>query len=83
MKRITAYLYYYLQGNINYGHFELEIDDETYLREFEPLEEKRQKDYLRCNGKLILDDFDIDDRGPLSGIEIEDIHETQDKGEDM
>lgn len=47
------------------------------------MEEKRQKDYLRCNGKLILDDFDIDDRGPLSGIEIEDIHETQDKGEDM
>lgn len=42
MKRITAY-YYYLQGNINYGHLELEIDDETYLREFEPLEEKDRK----------------------------------------
>ena len=74
MKRITAD-YPYMLGRINSGHLELWMDNEQYVKEFMTLSEKEQERYLESHGKLVLDDYEIKDRGFLSDIRVDEVDE--------
>lgn len=74
MKRITAD-YPYMMGRINSGHLELWMDNEQYVKEFIGLSEKDQIRYLENHGKLMLDDYEIKDRGFLSDIRVDEVDE--------
>lgn len=65
--KVVGYLDY-IQGYLRYGHYELELNIEE-AEMFNNLSEKEQKEYLRDNGMLIVDDYSIDDIGDIYEIE--------------
>lgn len=67
MNIITAELDY-VAGHLRYGHIELELDDKQF-EEFKSLSEKEQKEWLKDEGELIIDDFEVNERGDIVNIE--------------
>jgi len=62
--------YDYIQGHLRYGHIEMDLNDEE-LAKFKSMSEQEQYKWLEDDGEVIVDDFEINDKGSLSKIEIE------------
>jgi hypothetical protein len=59
----------YVQGYLKYGHLELEIDKEEWSK----MSKENQEEYLIDCGELVIDDWEVNDRGDLNDIVIEEI----------
>ena len=68
MKTVYADLEY-LMGHLRYGHIELQMDEEEY-KEYETYTDKEKEEYIMENGDLIIDDYEVDDYGPISDIRV-------------
>lgn len=68
MKTVCADLEY-LMGHLRYGHIELKMDEEEY-KEYETYTDKEKEEYIFDNGDLIIDDYEVDDYGPISDIRV-------------
>lgn len=51
----------YVSGHLRYGHYEVTADSES----FEKLNDEEKIEFIRTYGEFIVDDFRIDDRGPI------------------
>lgn len=51
----------YLSGHLRYGHMELTIDDSEELEYFKSLSDKEQRKYMEEEGKLIVDEYRLND----------------------
>ena len=52
----------YVYGYLRYGHLELELDDEDFEK-FKSLSLKEQKEWLRDEGTIEVDDYRVEDCG--------------------
>lgn len=59
----------YVDGYIRSAHFELEISDENEIEEFNNLSTPEKIEKLIEDGKLIIDDYRINDIGKITEIE--------------
>ena len=57
----------YVQGYLRMGHLELELNDEDFEK-FKSLSLKAQKEWLRDEGHVEVDDFSVDDIGSITEI---------------
>ena len=58
----------YIVGHLRYGHYELELSDEEY-EEFKKMSKEDKKEYICENGKIIIDDYDLNDYGELINLQ--------------
>lgn len=68
MKTVCANLEYVI-GYLGCGHIELQMDDEEY-KEYETYTDKEKEEYVFENGDLIIDDYEVNDYGPISNIRV-------------
>lgn len=59
----------YLNGYLKYGHFELDLN-ESELEEFKNLSKEEQLEWIKDNGDLIVDNYELNDYGDIIDIEI-------------
>lgn len=59
----------YVAGHLISGHYELKLTDDGY-REFENMPDEDQEYYIKRRGSLIVDDFDVNDIGPITDTHI-------------
>ena len=57
----------YIYGYLIYGHLEMELNDEDFEK-FKSLSLKEQKEWLRDEGHVEVDDFSVDDIGSITEI---------------
>ena len=57
----------YVQGYLRMGHLEMELSDEDFEK-FKSLSLKEQKEWLRDEGHVEVDDFSVDDIGSITEI---------------
>ena len=57
----------YVQGFLRCGHLEMELNDEDFEK-FKSLSLKEQKEWLRDEGHVEVDDFSVDDIGSITEI---------------
>lgn len=57
----------YVQGFLRDGHFEMELNDKDFEK-FKSLSLKEQKEWLRDEGSVEVDDFSVDDIGSITEI---------------
>ena len=57
----------YVQGYLRMGHLEMELNDEDFEK-FKSLFLKEQKEWLRDEGHVEVDDFSVDDIGSITEI---------------
>lgn len=62
----------YICGHLRYGHWELNLTDEQF-KEFESLSGEEQEQWIKDEGNLIVDDYEIDDHDEPSNINIYDL----------
>ena len=60
----------YVQGYLRMGHLEMELNDEDF-KKFKSLSLKEQKEWLRDEGHVEVDDFSVDDIGSIIEINYE------------
>ena len=68
MKTVCADLEH-LTGHLRYGHIELQMDEEEY-KEYETYTDKEKEEYIAENGDLVIDDYEVNDYGPISNIRV-------------
>ena len=56
----------YIQGHLRYGHYEAEVDAEFVKNSTQ----EQLKKYLKENGELVVDDYEIEDHGDITNLEI-------------
>ena len=59
----------YLMGHLRYGHIECTIP-EDFKEEFLKMSKEEQKEYVIDGGRVVVDDFEIDDLGDYGDVEI-------------
>ena len=57
----------YVQGYLRMGHLEMELNDEDF-KKFKSLSLKEQKEWLRDEGHVEVEDFSVDDIGSITEI---------------
>ncbi len=57
----------YVYGYLRYGHLELELDDKDFEK-FKSLSLKEQKEWLREEGTIEVDDYRVEDCGSITEI---------------
>lgn len=57
----------YVQGYLRMGHLEMELNDKDFEK-FKSLSLKEQKEWLRDEGSVKVDDFSVDDIGSITEI---------------
>lgn len=57
----------YVRGYLRMGHLEMELNDEDFEK-FKSLSLKEQKEWLRDEGSVEVDDFSVDDIGSITEI---------------
>ena len=57
----------YVQGYLRMGHLEMKLNDEDFEK-FKSLSLKEQKEWLRDEGSVEVDDFSVDDIGSITEI---------------
>ena len=57
----------YVQGYLRMGHLEMELNDKDFAK-FKSLSLKEQKEWLRDEGHVEVDDFSVDDIGSITEI---------------
>ena len=68
MKTITAEVEY-IQGHLRYGHYEAELTDEEFEK-FKDMSCDEQESYVRKKGHLVVEDYSVDDIGPITDIDF-------------
>lgn len=56
----------YLMGHLRYGHKELKISE----FEWNNMPKEVQEEYFEDNGEVIVDDWSIEDKGPMGEMRI-------------
>lgn len=74
MKKITADVDY-VDGHLRRGHKEAIVTDEQ-AAELEKLSREELAEWLQDNGKLVIDDYRVNDYGDLGEITVEDHEEN-------
>lgn len=69
MKTVTAEVEY-VQGYLRYGHYEAELTDEDFEK-FKNMSCNEQKKYIRKAGHFVIDDYCIDDIGPITDVNMD------------
>ena len=62
----------YICGYLRYGHWELNLTDAEY-DDFCNMDESEQERYLMDNGDLIVDDYEVDDLGEPTNIQVHNV----------
>ena len=57
----------YVQGYLRMGHLEMKLNDKDFEK-FKSLSLKEQKEWLRDEGSVEIDDFSVDDIGSITEI---------------
>ena len=57
----------YVQGYLRMCHLEMELNDKDFEK-FKSLSLKEQKEWLRDEGSVEVDDFSVDDIGSITEI---------------
>lgn len=57
----------YIQGYLRMGHLEMKLNDKDFEK-FKSLSLKEQKEWLRDEGSVEVDDFSVDDIGSITEI---------------
>lgn len=57
----------YVQGYLRMGHLEMKLNDKDFEK-FKSLSLKEQKEWLRDEGSVEVDDFSVDDIGSITEI---------------
>lgn len=57
----------YVQGYLRMGHLEMKLNDKDFEK-FKSLSLKEQKEWLRDEGSVEVDDFSVDDIGSVTEI---------------
>lgn len=57
----------YVQGYLRMGHLEMKLNDKDFEK-FKSLPLKEQKEWLRDEGSVEVDDFSVDDIGSITEI---------------
>ena len=57
----------YVQGYLRMGHLEMKLNDKDFEK-FKSLSLKEQKEWLRDEGRVNVDDFSVDDIGSITEI---------------
>lgn len=57
----------YVQGYLRMGHLEMKLNDKDFEK-FKSLSLKEQKEWLRDEGAVKVDDFSVDDIGSITEI---------------
>lgn len=57
----------YVQGYLRMGHLEMKLNDKDFEK-FKSLSLKEQKEWLRDEGSIEVDDFSVDDIGSITEI---------------
>lgn len=57
----------YVQGYLRMGHLEMKLNDKDFEK-FKSLSLKEQKEWLRDEGHVEVDDFSVDDIGSITEI---------------
>ena len=57
----------YVQGYLIMGHLEMKLNDKDFEK-FKSLSLKKQKEWLRDEGSVEVDDFSVDDIGSITEI---------------
>lgn len=72
----------YVQGYLKSGHFELDLNDEDYQK-FLSLPKEEQLDWIKDCGKLIIDNYSVDDYQVEKDFTINDVQNSNFKIELM
>lgn len=57
----------YVQGYLRMGHLEMKLNDKDFEK-FKSLPLEEQKEWLRDEGSVEVDDFSVDDIGSITEI---------------
>lgn len=57
----------YVQGYLRMGHLEMKLNDKDFEK-FKSLSVREQKEWLRDEGSVEVDDFSVDDIGSITEI---------------
>lgn len=57
----------YVQGYLRMGHLEMKLNDKDFEK-FKSLSLKEQKEWLRDEGSVEVDNFSVDDIGSITEI---------------
>ena len=57
----------YVQGYLRMGHLEMKLNDKDFEK-FKSLSLKEQKEWLRDEGSVEVDDFSVDEIGSITEI---------------
>ena len=57
----------YVQGYLRMGHLEMKLNDKDFEK-FKSLSLNEQKEWLRDEGSVEVDDFSVDDIGSITEI---------------
>lgn len=63
----------WIQGHLRYGHWEMELTGAEY-EEFKNLPEDVQIEYLKDNGSIIVDDYEIDDYEEPTNLKVNELN---------
>lgn len=69
MNTITAEVEY-VQGHLRYGHYELRLTDKEFEK-FKDMSCDEQESYVRKEGHLVIDDYYVDDIGPITDMDFD------------
>jgi len=58
----------HISGHLRYGHFEMYLTAEEHQK-FDTLTKQEQKEWLREDGEIIIDDFEVNDIGDITEID--------------
>ena len=61
----------FICGHLRYGHWEVELTDSEYM-DFCNMEESEKERFIEYNGHLVIDDYEIDDIGEPTDIQVYD-----------
>lgn len=57
----------YLQANVDSAHMELIIEEDR-INDFLKMDELSKLEFLSMNGKIVIDDFKVQDHGDLQDL---------------
>ena len=59
----------YIDGHLRYGHYELEVEKSVW----DKLSDDEKREYIEDVGELEVDDFEINDIGDITEIQVTEI----------
>ena len=60
----------YVQGHLRHGHYEAKLTNEDFEK-FKDMSCDEQEEYIRKAGHFVIDDYRIDDIGPITDVNFD------------